>query len=146
MAGPRFLQGALWFACCALFLFTAGCQKGPRRAAVSGQVLVDRVPLAEGSISFFPTDGTEGPEAGEAIRDGKYVIPVDRGVIVGKNKVVIRGFRKSGRLVPDIWDKGKMIDENEKALGPEYNDETTLIREIQDGKNTFDFDLKGLPK
>ena len=143
MPGVRLLCTALMLS---LVILAAGCQNGPRRAAVSGQVLVDKVPLAEGSISFFPTDGNEGPEAGGTIKDGHYSIPLDRGVIVGKNKVVIRGFRKSGRLIPDVWDKSKMIDENERALGPEYNDESTLIRDIQEGKNVLDFDLKGIPK
>ena len=123
---------------------SAGCQKGPRRAAVSGTVLVDKEPLAEGIISFFPTDENPGPEAGEAIRDGKYSIPADRGVIVGKNKVVIRGFRNTGRKMPDIMDKNKMVDERAKALDKEFNDESTLFREIKDGKNTHDFDLPGM--
>lgn len=83
-------------------------------------------------------------EVGEIIKDGQYSISIDRGVIVGKNKVVIRGFRKSGKMIEDIGSKGKMIDENEKALGAEYNDESTLIREIQDRQNTLDFDLPGI--
>lgn len=128
-----------------LLLIAAGCQNGPRRAAVTGKVLVDQTPLAAGTISFFPTDG-EGPEVGESIKDGVYSIPRERGVLVGNNKVVIRGFRKSGRKIPDIWDKTKLIDENEKALGPEYNDQTTLVREIHDGQNIVDFDLTGIPK
>ena len=127
-----------------LLLSGAGCQKGPRRAAVSGQVLVDKEPLLEGTISFIPTDGTEGPETGEAIREGRYSIPADKGAVVGKCKVEIRGFRKTGRKVPDIMEKDKLIDERAKAVGPEFNDQSTLIREIKDGKNTLDFDLPGI--
>lgn len=121
-----------------------GCQKGPRRAAVSGTVLVDKAPLDEGTISFVPTDGTEGPETGGAVKDGRYSLAVAQGAVVGKNKVVIRGFRKTGKKIPDIMDKTKLIDERVKALGAEYNDNTTLVREVKDGKNDLDFDLPAL--
>jgi len=127
----------------ATFVLAAGCQKGPRRASVSGEVLVDKVPLVEGSISFFPTDGTEGPEVGDIIKDGKYSIPADRGVIVGKNKVVIRGFKNSGKKIRDIWTK-EMVDERVIAVPPEFNEKSDVVRDVIDGKNTFNFDLPGI--
>jgi hypothetical protein len=129
---------------CTVFFGTFGCQNGPRRAAVSGTVLVDKVPLHEGTISFVPTDGTDGPETGGAVKDGKYSIPAGQGAVVGKNKVIIRGFRKTGKQIPDIMDKTKFVDERVKALGPEYNDNTTLLGEIKDGKNELDFDLPAM--
>lgn len=122
----------------------AGCQKGPRRAAVSGMVLVDKVPLMEGSISFQPTEGNEGPETGATIVDGKYTVSRADGAVIGKNKVVIRGFRNTGKKIPDIMDRTKLIDERVKALGEEYNDKSTLVREIVDGKNELNFDLPSL--
>jgi hypothetical protein len=134
-------------ACVAALLVSAGCSgDGLRRAAVSGQVLVDNEPLAEGSIAFFPTDGNSGPESGAVIKDGKYSIPASTGVIVGKNKVEIRGFRKSGRKVPDIMEKTKMVDEMISALPATYNDQTTLVHEVRDGNNTINFELTGVKK
>jgi hypothetical protein len=127
-----------------LLLFILGCPGGPRRAAVSGEVLIDKEPLAEGTISFYPQDGIEGPEVGEAIKNGRYVIPVSRGVVIGKNKVVIRGFRKSGKQVPSLHEKGKMIDEMVRAVPAEFNDNSTLFREIRAGDNTENFDLPGV--
>ena len=127
-----------------VLLLAAGCERGPRRAAVSGLVLVDKEPLAEGTIQFYPTAGNDGPEVGEAIRDGRYSIPAGRGVVVGKNKVVIRGFRNSGKKHPDIVDPNKMVNERVKAVSAEFNDKSTLIREIQDSNNTLDFDLPGI--
>ena len=121
-----------------------GCQGGPRRAGVSGEVLVDKEPLAEGTISFFPTDGNEGPEVGAAIKDGRYSIPMAQGVVIGKNKVVIRGFRKSGRQIPSLHEKGKMIDEMTRAVPAEFNDNSTLVRDIHEGQNTENFDLPGV--
>ncbi len=125
----------------ATFVISAGCGDGLRRAEVSGTILVDKKPLATGAIDFFPSDG---PQVGAEIKDGKYSIPADKGVIVGSNRVEIRGFRKSGRKVPDVWEKGKMNDEMVFAVPAEYNAKTTLVREVQAGKNTFDFDLPGI--
>ena len=144
MARSRIPLGLLFFLCLVSLGAVNGCQKGPRRAAVSGMVLVDKVPLMEGAISFVPTEGNEGPETGGEIKDGRYSISVNQGAVVGKNKVVIRGFRNTGRKVPDIMDKTKMVDERAMVVGPEFNVNSTLIREIQDGKNVFDFDLPGI--
>lgn len=131
----------------AALLVTAGCSgDGLRRASVSGQVLVDKEPLAEGSITFFPAEGNSGPSEGAIIKDGHYAIPASRGVIVGKNKVEIRGFRKSGKKIPDVWEKGKMLDELINAVPATYNDQTTLVRDVQDGDNTINFDLPGVKK
>jgi hypothetical protein len=144
MTAPSFLRPAALAFLAALLTIGAGCQRDPKRAAVSGQVLIDKEPLMEGSISFFPIEGTEGPEVGDIIKDGHYAIPRNRGVIVGKNKVVIRGFRNSGKKIPDLVDKNKMVDERVKAVGAEFNDKTNLTRDIQEGQNTLDFDLPGI--
>jgi len=133
-----------WLA--ALLLFSAGCSDGLRRAAVSGQILVDKDPLQEGKIDFLPSEPNAGPSTGAIVKDGKYSIPAGEGVIVGKNRVEIRGFRKSGRKIPDVWEKGKMIDEMISAIPAEFNDKTTLTREIQEGNNTLNFDLPGIKK
>jgi hypothetical protein len=130
----------------ALLLFGTGCSDGLRRAAVSGQILVDKEPLQEGKIDFFPSEPNAGPSTGAVVKDGKYSIPAGEGAIVGKNRVEIRGFRKSGRKTPDVWEKGKMIDEMISAVPAEFNDKTTLAREIQEGNNTLNFDLPGIKK
>ncbi len=129
------------------FTISSGCSNnGPKRAAVAGEVLVDKVPLAEGTINFLPTEGNEGPSAGIAVKDGKYSIPLKDGAVVGKNLVRITGFRKTGRKVPDAMEKDKMIDEMERAVGPEFNESTTLVRDVVEGKNNLDFDLPGIKK
>jgi hypothetical protein len=121
-----------------------GCSRSStERAPVRGQVLIDHQPLAEGSIAFFPVEGTTGPSAGGVIHDGRYDIPRDRGVIVGRNRVEIRGFRQTGKTVRDVWKPGEPVAERVRALDPEYNDHSTLVREIQQGRNQLDFDLPG---
>ncbi len=129
---------------CAVFtglLLLAVCGDGLRRAAVSGIILIDKEPLPEGAIDFFPIDG---PQVGGVVKNGQYSIPEAKGVIVGSNRVEIRGFRKSGRKVEDVWEKGKMIEERVFAVPPEYNVKSTLVRAVQAGNNTFDFDLPGI--
>jgi hypothetical protein len=121
-----------------------GCSpSGPARAAVAGQVLVDGQPLVEGSISFFPVEGTHGPSTGGIIHDGQYKIARAQGVIVGRNRVEIRGFRQTGKTVRDVWRPGQSINERVRALGPEFNDQSTLVRDVQARDNQIDFDLPG---
>ena len=125
-------------------LVCMGCSPGGlKRAAVSGKVLVDQMPLKEGAISFFPVEGAPGPSVGAVIQDGRYRVPRDKGVMVGKNRIEIRAFRKTGRKIPDPTEPTRIIDEIIPAIPPEYNSKSTLIREIKEGSNSLDFDLPG---
>ena len=58
---------------------------------------------------------------------------------------MIRGFRKSGKKITDVWKKDQ-IDELINAVPPEFNDKSTLKREIEAGNNTRDFELTGIKK
>tara|TARA_B100000029_G_scaffold357832_1_gene350625 strand:+ start:22 stop:192 length:171 start_codon:yes stop_codon:yes gene_type:complete len=44
-----------------------------------------------GTISFTPTDGNQGPSAGENIDNGEYEIPKKLGPVLGMNLVTITG-------------------------------------------------------
>jgi hypothetical protein len=118
----------------------AGCSNGPRRAAVSGSVLVDGKPLERGVINFLPAQGSQGPGAGTGITDGTFELDATHGAIVGPCRVEIRGFRKTGRKIAPM---GTPMDEEIQVVPPEFNDQSTLIREVKDGDNTIDFDLPG---
>jgi hypothetical protein len=67
-------------------------------------------------------------------------------VVVGKNRVEIKGFRKTGRKMPDPMAFGTktLTDEIIQIVPPEYNSQSTLTREIKAGSNTLDFDLPGV--
>ncbi len=133
-----------WLAAALAALVGSGCShSGPQRAAVRGKVVVDGQPMAEGSISFLPTEGATGPSAGGIIRDGEYRIPAASGPVVGRSRVEIRGFRQTGKTVRDVWKPGQNVAERVIALGPEFNDRSTLTRDIQAGDNQLDFDLPG---
>ncbi len=123
-------------------LICMGCARSPSRAEVSGTVQLNGRPIEEGAIQFIPIGGTIGPSAGEAIRNGKYHIAGDKGVTVGKNRVELRAFRTTGRKVQDATGKpGVLTAERVLAFPPEYNDESTLVRDIQAGSNVIDFDI-----
>ena len=118
-----------------------GCS-GDGRSEVSGTVLLNGVPLEEGAIAFIPTDGNQGPEAGAVITDGRYHIPHSSGVTPGRNRVELRAFRYSGRKVPDpMGPPGSLTNERVPAFPPEFNERSTLTREVRKGSDTIDFDI-----
>lgn len=121
-------------------LALTGCSG--QRADVSGSVRLDGQPVDEGSIQFIPVEGTAGPGAGGIIKDGRYHITRDKGVTAGKNRVELRAFRKSGRKVQDPTGlPGVKAEERVQAFPPEYNDRSTVVKEVRSGSNTIDFDV-----
>jgi len=125
-----------------------GCSSGDgmERAQVRGKVHVDGQPLEEGSINFFPAGTAEGPSAGGVIAQGTYDLPQDLGPVVGKNRVEIRGVKRTGRMVPNHMAPGTMREELVEALPIDVNTKSTLVRDVASGSNVIDFlDLKGLP-
>lgn len=132
---PRFVASIVLFAS---VLGSTGCgSSGPQRASVSGTVLLDGQPFEEGSINFIPLDGA-GPTAGAPISNGEYRIERNVGVMVGKNKVEVRGNRKTGKQVSRM---GSLVDELVEAVPPEYNTSSTLVRDVVPGHNALDFEV-----
>ena len=124
-----------------LILLVAGCSDNGR-SEVSGTVKLNGRPIAEGAITFIPVEGNTGPGAGAEIRDGKYFIARDKGVMPGKNRVELRAFRETGRKVQDPTGKpGMMTFERAMVFPPEYNDKSTLVRDVKPGSDTIDFDI-----
>ncbi len=129
----------------AAVLCATGCgDAGPERATVTGTVRLNGQPVKAGSIAFYPTEGTRGPSAGGAIEDGRYRVDSAKGVVVGKSRVQVNSLQKSGRMIPDAINPNAMMEEYVEAIPPQYNSESTLIREIAVGENRLDFDLTGM--
>ena len=128
----------------AVSLVASGCSKsGPDSAEVSGVVRLDGQLIEEGSIQFIPVDGTTGASSGGVIKNGKYHIDRKGGVTVGKNRVELRAFKESSKLIQDPTAKqGVLTKMRVPAFPPEYNDESTLVREITAGSNTINFDVQ----
>ncbi len=79
---------------CGLLLFVGCAEKDDGRYDLSGNVTIDGKPVPVGEISFEPDgkSGNKGPASFVPIKDGKYSVPGDSGVIGGKYNVTIIGF------------------------------------------------------
>lgn len=119
-----------------------GCSPSDR-GEVSGTVKLDGLPIEEGSIQFIPVEGTTGPSAGAIIAQGKYHIPASHGAAVGKNRVELRAFKLSAKKIQDPTAlPGTTTSERVPAFPPEYNDRSTVVKDIRSGSNTIDFDVQ----
>jgi hypothetical protein len=129
----------------AALVLLVGCSANDK-AEVSGTVRLDGELVEEGSINFIPVQGTTGPGAGAVIQNGKYHIPASRGVTVGKNRVELRAFKRTGKKVQDAAGRpGDLTEERVPAFPPEYNDNSTLVKEVRARTNTIDFDVRTQP-
>ncbi len=142
------LLGVVWrwvFAGAWASLLACGCtpHTAVPRATVSGNVTVDHQPLEVGSIAFYPVEGTRGPSTGGNIQNGKYRIGLEKGVVVGRNRVEIQGFRKTGNRVRESPMRDELVDEKVPLIRAEYNRQSTLVRDIKQGDNQLDFSLEG---
>lgn len=114
---------------------------------VEGTVSYQGKPLESGKIRFIP-DGkvVNGQVAGKAIfaniKDGKYAISPEDGATVGKNRVEIKSYRASGKMIVSSAGEGQKVEQFEQFIPARYNSESTLSVEIKQGENVQDFDLK----
>ena len=114
------------FLSCLLFVsVVAGCGKsGPEIAPVSGRIKVDGQPMENVDIVFQPED-SRSPSYGRTDKDGHYTLGYKRGVegaLVGSHGVSISVSRELVRNPPQIKN-------------------TELHREVESGKNEFNFDV-----
>ena len=82
---------------------------------------------------------------GGKITDGAYDVPADKGARPGTEYTVqITALRKTGKLVPNIFDaNGPKMELDEQYIPARYNEETTLRVTTRSGENQFDFALEG---
>jgi hypothetical protein len=103
----------------ARFLFTigclavVGCNNGPKRVDVSGDVTFDGKPLPAGRIFFNPdfTKGNDGPQGYAEIKNGKYNTRTNgKGACGGATVVKIEGYQagagdKPGFVGPKLFNE-----------------------------------------
>lgn len=135
---------------CGLSICTAlvGCGQrdydGEQRFAVSGKVTVDGQPLDLGVIAFFPQGGgDEVPRvSGAPIRDGAYSIEEEKGPNAATYRIEIHWNKRTGKQIPNPFDKTEKIDELEEGLPAKYHTDSELTADVSSKQATFDFDLK----
>jgi hypothetical protein len=116
--------------CCVPWL--VGCASNDDgRYSISGTVMIDSQLVPVGEISFEPDgkSGNIGPASFTPIKDGKYSVKRDNGVIGGKYTVTITGF--DGVAVGEASD-GKEL------LKKPHSESIDLPKE----DSTRDFDIK----
>lgn len=109
----------------------AGCGGEPPTYAVTGAVTYNGTAVAEGDITLVPEDRSLGSEGGK-IKDGTYSVKAR----AGKKRVEIRAAR--------VVKQGPMGPVYEDYIPTEFNAQSKLTADVKsDGKNEFDFHLKG---
>ena len=126
----------------ALFLTASGLMAGCSgsrdelpREPVSGTVMMDGRPLAEGAIQFTPAAGSAGPAISYTapVENGQFSIPRADGLVPGSYKVSISAVpvKRDTRIEATI---GKKKATPFKELIPaKYNSQTILKEEIKRG-------------
>jgi hypothetical protein len=124
--------------CCA-----TGCQQAD---SVSGKVTYNGEPVEMGSVTFASADGS-GPGFGAQVVNGEY--KTDK-VRLGPHVAYIRGVEKAPVLTRDEFTKLQKQRDNRYGLPvdfiPEKAEGNGQTVEIERGKQTLDFDLKGPPR
>ena len=113
-----------------------------KRAEVSGTVQLDGKPVESGAIGFVPIEGNSGPSAGAAITNGSYRVDRKQGPPIGKVRVEFNGLKRTGKKVQGKFGGGKTEDEFGELFPAQFNVQSNVVRELQPGTNSIDFDLK----
>jgi hypothetical protein len=147
MIGHRFIY---MLAAVASLLLT-GCN---RNNSLHGNVTYNGEPVEKGSISFRPLDGN-GPGFGAQIVDGKYLADKAR---LGKHVALVRGVRTT--VAPQTTEQAIQQFKEAKAAGkttldhfgqaadyiPENGEGNSQTVDVEGGKQSLDFALKGPPR
>lgn len=116
-------------------LLMAGCGAGDNlgRLEVQGTVNLSDGPLSQGRIAFLPIDNTPGPATGGPIENGRFHLPRQKGLVVGKHRVEIIATRPTGKLVEEGSggdQPGSMVTDVEQFIPEEFNTRSKLVVEI----------------
>jgi hypothetical protein len=130
----------------AICLGLAGCE-GERgalpRQAVSGQVLYEGQPLPQGTIQFLPTSSDQATMGLASIKEGRYALARDRGLVPGTYKAVISSSAGAGEGTEVNGMPGKPGPPAKDVIPKKYNLESALKIDVKEGQaDPFDFDLK----
>lgn len=126
---------------------TIGCGgEALNRAAVAGKVVVDGKPLRSGRILFLPEAAGGGPAVSAVIRHGEYQIPIEKGPVVGPQRVEVEIDRQLGFEIDDEAEFAKRNSgrPHPGAGPPSFRVPTNLTTNITEGSNVYDVSLPPL--
>lgn len=118
-------------------LAMAGCSSDAvPTAAVSGEVLLDNQPLANGNIQFVPESG-DAPTAGAEIKDGKF----EAAVPITKVRVQITASKVVGQRKAYDTPESPVVDEVVELIPSRYNVNSELTLDVQKGMEPVRYEL-----
>lgn len=139
--GVRLVSAKTWLLL--VFAMVLGC--GGSQCTVTGTLSFNGQPIQDGSIRFFPVDGTEGPGAVAKIENGQYGITSESNLLAGKYSVQITAVKKTGRMIRPRevmpGDAGTPTEEEIQLIPAKYNSESELRADLHAGENTYDQEL-----
>ena len=121
---------------CPLLFAAVGCGTREGLATVTGTVKLDGQPLPDALVEFIPQGGKGVTSMGRTDSSGNYDVWATRtakGASVGKNKVRVTTY--------DLLDQGGKVVTVREKVPTKYNSDTELEVTVENGSNTFDFDL-----
>ncbi|HTN77869.1 MAG TPA: hypothetical protein VL096_21575 [Pirellulaceae bacterium] len=117
-----------------LLLALPGCGGKPTtRGGVRGVVTLQGTPLDQGTITFYPTNGTQRASGGALITGGKYELPAEQGLEAGSYRVEISSPKPSTTSQED-YAAGKMSLTSSDRIPEAYNTASKVTVEVKAGQ------------
>ncbi len=125
-----------------LIVSCVGCAAEVQRLPIEGEITFKGEAVNEGSIMFHPLNPEVGFVEGALIKEGRYKILAQNGLLQGKYQVMVSAADFKGKKPDPNVAPGAIFQS--KELFPEiYNTKSTLAVEVKkEGPNKFDFHLK----
>lgn len=124
-----------------------GCG-GAQPASVSGNVSYMGATVENGSLRFYPTTKETGRGATAAIKEGKFEIPLEKGLLAGPYIVSVNAQKMSGleaAAVPKLSGPGTISPlEQTEYIPMDYNVNTKFEVLVQPGSNETDIVLPAI--
>ncbi|WP_437223712.1 hypothetical protein SH661x_003325 [Planctomicrobium sp. SH661] len=127
-----------------------GCGGSP--PSLRGTVTWNGQPIESGSIRFLSEPKENQPQSEVVCTINKGVYRSESGLHagLGKNRVEVRGQMKTGKTidVQQVDGPGKdvrteKVELTRQFIPPEFNEESTLTRELKSGVNEINLELTG---
>jgi len=128
------MRAFLVLLCAGSFIFFAGCGGNPTgRLPVVGTITLRGQPLAEGTISFASKAMTPEIFSGALIKEGRFTVPAQAGLLPGA--YVVRISAPQGGTVAAEAVPGVSGPPAKDLVPPEYNAASKLEFQVQPGGN-----------
>ncbi len=131
----------LWITIAAILL--TGCGPDTGLLGISGEVSLDGVPIERGTIRLSSTEGVKQSATGAMIKDGKYAIPREKGLLPGTYHISITAVDDDAPRIILKDASGKPAGSVAKELIPaKYNVKSEETVELTpEGDNHFVFEI-----